>query len=226
MNLYSLLKVAFFFVCSTFVLLVTATGTLLIVEPLQRYTLVTSISMVSGLDVRVSEVADLQLFPGIRVVVKDLSLSNAEIIPNELLYAAQLSLNLDPGSIFNDKSWLITDLRIDRARVDLSGLRGSVARDWFPETARNERGFETPVQFNHLLITNSQILYRDDDQNIVLNVSSVEGEITSTQTQIRLLGDLNGLPLEATGSVEYMKPRAEGSLKWGELSANFTADEA
>jgi len=224
MNLYSLPKVAFFFACTTLVLLIAATVALLVVEPLQRHTLTTVLSMVSGLDVQASEVADLQLLPSVRIVVKDLSLSSTGVIPKELFNAEQLSLNINPNSIFNDK-WLITDLRVDGGRVDLSSLSDSESRDWFSETAGKEGKFETPVQINHWQFTNSKIVYRDDDQNIVLNVSSFEGETASAQTQIRLLGDLNGLPLEATGSVEYMKPRAEGSLKWGELSANFTADE-
>lgn len=162
MNLYSLLKVAFFFLCTILVLLVTATVALLIVEPLQRYTLTTFLSMVSELDVQISEVAELQLLPDIRIVVKDLRFMSTGVTPNELLSAEQLSLNLDPNSIFNGNPWLITDLEVDWARVDLSSLSGSEAGDWFPETVGKEAKFESPAQINQWQFTNSQIVYRDD----------------------------------------------------------------
>lgn len=220
MNLYSILKVAFFFVGTVLVLLVTATVILLNVEPLQRHALTSLVSIVTELDAQISEVTDLQLLPEVRIVVKDLRIVSTGDSPVELFSARQLSLDLEPRSIINSRSWIIASVKVDSARVDLSHLKSSEADEGFPEMS--EANFEFPVQIKHWLFTDSQIVYRDDDQDVILNVSSFEGETVLEQTEISLVGDLNGLPLEAMGTGEVVNSRAEGSLKWGELSGNFT----
>jgi uncharacterized protein involved in outer membrane biogenesis len=223
MNAFLILKVTFFFVCALLVLLVTTTAVFLNVESVQRHTLTTLLSTASELDVQIGEVVELRLLPDAMIVVKDLRLVSTG--GSELFNARQLGLELDLRSILSGQSWIIADLKVDSARVDLSQLKDADADDWFPEMSGGQETFELPLQINRWQFTDSQIVYRDDDQNIVLNVRDFEGETVREHTQISIVGDLNGLPFDVTGLGEVAKSRAEGSLKWGELSANFTTDQ-
>lgn len=223
MNLFSILKVAFVFVCTLLVLLVTLTVVLLNVGALQRFALSTSVSMATDLNAQIGEVTSLQLWPDASIVVKDLRITSGDGGSPELFSAKQLSLELIPWSNFNSQSALINAIEIDSARVDLSHLNDSDAGAGFQGMSDEETTFEFLSLINRLNITDSQIVYQDDDQNIVLNVKHCEGETLRGRTEISLVGDLNGLPLDLTGFGEIEKSLAEGSLSWGKMSGTFSS---
>lgn len=140
----------------------------------------------------------------------DVALANPDWAEEEhLVFARRLLLRINLPSIWRDGPILISRLELEGVSANLLAPQGHPASwDFWPDRAKAEErdaldqapGF--PVVFLEALIEDGNILYRDNDQDVLASISgTVQEDEVGRMLRIDFGGGINDFPFSVDGMV-------------------------